>query len=187
MAETKSLVFHETSGTLGNILTFTRKKSGKVIMGAKRRLSDTPPTDKQLEIRGKFKKATAYASAVLKDPVKKALYQAKAKGDESAYNVATRDAFNAPEIGDVDTAAYTGQAGQLIRIKATDDFEVAGVQVKITSAAGIVVEYGPAVLDADSLDWLYATTTVNDVPAGSKITITAVDRPANQTVKDVLI
>ena len=146
-----------------------------------------PATDKQKEVKAKFKTSIVYGKSVMKDPALKAQYAAAAKKDESAYNVAVRDAFKAPEVQSVTTDLYTGQIGSTITVRAIDDFRVASVRVKITTAAGVVVEQGDAVLQANGLDWLYTATALNDAVAGSKIRASAKDLPANETVMEVVM
>lgn len=55
-------------------------------------------------------------------------------------NVAVADFFNAPNIQEIDVSAYTGQIGSVIRVRATDDFNVNDVFVHITNADGSLVE-----------------------------------------------
>ena len=79
---------------------------------------------------------------------------------------------------------YTGEEGSTIRIKATDDFEVADVQVKIANADGTLVEVGNAVLQSDGLFWLYTATKLNESLQGDKITVTVSDIPGNNTIEE---
>jgi hypothetical protein len=186
MAKTKNNIFMTgLSGTVGKQMTLTQKK-GETIVGKKRGPSSIPATDNQLDVQSKFKIASKYALAAIQDPVKKAAYAAAAKNNQSAYNVALADAFKAPEIKSINVTAYHGQPGDIIVTRAIDDFKVAAVHVLILTAAGGLVEQGNAVLSDNGLDWKYIATTVNDVPVGSKIRVTATDLPANETVMEAL-
>lgn len=187
MAKSDAMVWRESSGTVGKELTITKRKSGKIQIGKHRKKSSVPATEKQLEIQRRFKNSSIYARAAMKNPDVKAEYQAAAKDDQSAYNLALRDAFKAPEITLVNTAEYTGAIGSKITVRAFDDFRVASVKVKIANAAGEVLEQGDALLQDNALDWIYTATVLNDVLLGSVITVSAKDLPANEAVKEVVV
>lgn len=81
--------------------------------------------------------------------------------------------------------AASRQVGSIIRIKVTDDFKVAKVQVKITNPDGSLVEVGDAVTEKDNeLYWLYTAIKLNESPVGDKITVTALDTPGNNTIEE---
>ncbi len=91
------------------------------------------------------------------------------------------DFLNAPVVDQIDVSAYNGKAGDTLRITASDDFEVAGVEVAIHDTGGAVLEHGAATA-ADG-HWNYVTTA--DLPPGQPISIevTATDRPGHKTTK----
>lgn len=66
-------------------------------------------------------------------------------------------------------------------IRATDDFEVVTVMVKIENADGSLVEEGNAI--NNGAEWIYTATALNADLSGDKITITASDHPNNLTEK----
>jgi tRNA(Phe) wybutosine-synthesizing methylase Tyw3 len=187
MANAKNNIFMTgLSGTVGRQMTLSQKK-GDTIVGKKRGASSIPATDNQLDIQDRFKIASKYALAAIQNPVIKAAYAAAAKNNQSAYNVALADAFKAPEIKSISTTAYHGLVGDIITIRAVDDFKVETVQVVITTAAGVFVEQGNAVLTDNGLDWKYTATSLNGAAAGSKIRVTAKDLPANETVMEAVV
>ena len=187
MAKTKNNIFMMgLSGTIGKQMTLTQKKADTIV-GKKRGSSSIPPTDSQLDIQDRFKLAIKYALAAIANPVTKAAYAAAIQGNQSAYNVAMADAFQAPEIKSVNTAEYHGHAGDIITIRAVDDFKHTSVRVRINTAAGAFVEFGNAVADENGLDWKYTALSENANLAGSKIIVSAYDLPANETVKEVVI
>jgi len=73
--------------------------------------------------------------------------------------------------------------GSKIEVKATDDFKVKSVKVRIDDAAGTLVEEGLAVPDADGLHWSFTATRANAVLTGDKVTVSVTDMPDNLTVK----
>lgn len=173
------------SGTVGRQMTLSQK-AGDTIVGKKRGSSSIPATESQLDVQDKFKIASMYAKAAIEDPATKAIYEAIARPNQSAYNVALADAFSAPEIKKINTAGYTGKPGDIITIRVVD-FKVTKVLVLITTADGVMIEMGNATLPAASLDWKYTVLEANSTLSGTRIVVTAMDLPANETVKEVVI
>src|SRR3974390_1474980 len=118
------------SGSVGKLLTF-RQRSGKTIVGKVRRKSSGLPTEKAQAVMTRFKSSIGYAKIAIKDPGTKHLYKAVTSPDQSAFNLAFRDAFMVPKVEKIDTTNYHGAAGERITIRATDDFKVTGVTVSI--------------------------------------------------------
>ena len=183
----KNILLQGISGTVGKILTVTQRPSGKTVLGAKRGRSRKKPTEKQIAIQERFKLAVKYAQAVLEDPILLPFYEKLAGPDQSAFNMAFADGMKPPEIKDVSTVNYLGQVGDTIIIRAIDTFRVVAVKVTIRNAVGDQVEQGNAILQANGLDWLYTATVANNELPGTKITVTAIDTPANATIKEVII
>lgn len=183
MAKTKNNIFmFGHSGTIGKQMTLSQK-AGDTIIGKKRGSSNIPATPDQLEIQDRFKISSLYAQAAIKVPETKAAYAAKAKNGQSAYNVAFADAFTPPEIKSINRAGYFGHAGDTIIVRAVDYFKVVAVVVKISNAAGVMMEQGNAVLQSNGYDWKYTATAEITSLVGHKITVTAIDLPANETVE----
>jgi hypothetical protein len=175
------------SGQVGNLVFRLRKEDGKVFVSAHPSAREGEPSEEQLKVESRFQEAVIYGKSVLADPATKALYKEKAGPGQSAYNVAVADYCSAPDIKEVDLSAYTGQAGTVIKIKATDDFKVVKVHVKIADTAGTLIEEGDAVLNTDGLYWIYTATVFNVSPTGDKITVTAWDLPNNSTVQSAVV
>lgn len=180
MAESKNnVVTHGLSGKI-DLLVF-RQKGNKTFVSKAPRSSTTPSSAAQNQVKQTFQQAVIYGKAINADPAKKTSYQDQAKEGQSAYNVAIADFFNAPDIEEIDVTTYTGNIGSTIVIKATDDFEVKTVHVKIENGDGSLVEQGNAVADAIGLNFTYTATVANASLAGDKITVTAFDNPGNET------
>ena len=103
------------SGTVGQLLTF-RQRGRKTIVQKFRRATNIPPTKKLQSVRMNFASCIAYAKAAINDPAIKALYQASAKDGQTAFNVATSDALNPPEVRNIFTGKYHGSVGDEIKI-----------------------------------------------------------------------
>jgi hypothetical protein len=170
-----NIVMHGLSGTLGDQITVKQDKAGRTIMSVKATYpEDRQFTEQQKAQQEQFKEAAAYAKGAAKvEP----MYAQKAEGTpKSAYNVAMADWFHPPEIADIDLAQWTGQAGQTIRIKASDDMKVSRVTVVITDENDAVLEQGAATA-GDGVWWNYTTTAA--ASGQPKVVVSAADLPGH--------
>jgi len=181
MAYVKANIFTKgTSGTVGDMMNF-RVRKGKTVIAVKRGPNTKPPTEEQQETNERFINASLFAQGAMKDPVIKALYQKAAKGGQTAYNVALRDAMNPPVIGELNISDYQGAVGDLITIKARDVITPKSVTVVIFSQAGTVLEKGDAVINPDDRRfWIYTVTTANAALTGTRVVVTVMDLPGNK-------
>ena len=143
----------------------------------------TPPTPKQKAQQERFKLAAVYGHTALADPATGALYRARAKAKgQPVFSVAVADFFRLPAVEEINLSTYTGKTGEAIKIRASDDFQVAGVGVRILDAAGATLEQGAATVTGDGA-WTYTATT--NLPDGQQVVIevTATDRPGHKTTK----
>lgn len=180
----RNIIFTGASGKLGDIVF--RQVNGKTIIAKRPRKTKvmSPAQERQRE---RFSQAVAYAREQTSDPATRDEY-ARGINDckPSAYNVAFADFMTAPKIHEVDTRAYAGKRGNPIRIKATDDFKVISVEVKIINAAGAQVECGHAWQRSKS-QWHYNAQQENPILPGTRIIVTALDKPRNEaTMQKVL-
>lgn len=170
------------SGGIGNQLVF-KQVNGETIVAKypNRKGSSTPK-------HNKFAKATVYAKNALQNAALKKVYadQAAKRPGVSAYAMAVADYLKAPIIDHIDTSAYTGvSSGEKISIEVADASKVMTVKVKIVAANNSAVEEGSATLSEGK--WVYTTTAINAALSGSKVLITATDRPGNVTTKEVTL
>ena len=101
-----------------------------------------------------------------------------------AFCLTVADFFNAPSVDEVDLSGYSGQPGDLIVIRASDDFEVADVGVVLSQADGSPIEKGAAVeTPAHSSRWVYTASVEVETGTTVQVMVTAMDRPGNRTVK----
>ena len=171
-------IVEEMSGGFGNIVF--RASKGKTVMCRKPDFSNVEISDNQAEHRERFRQAVAYGRSVMADPDLRAMYeQAADRKDMPIFALTVADFFNAPTIHEVDLSAYTGKAGDLIKVNASDDFGVAKVHVALTQVnGGTPIESGYAVeTAAGSGQWVYTATAA--VPAGTTVNfaVVATDRP----------
>jgi hypothetical protein len=185
MAKQKgNVVTHGLRGKVGGLLVF-RQVDGETIV-SKIPESSKNVTEGQKKHQKRFQQATIYGKSAVSDPQLKELYDAAAKKKKglTAYNVAVADFLNAPDIENVDLSAYTGAAGDEIKIIASDDFAVKAVQVSISNVDGTLIEKGYASQSLGNL-WIYHATQDNNNTDGDKIVITASDIPGNITTEEM--
>ena len=134
----------ELSGMLGESVSL-RKVNGRVVVKNRPRRKMTSTSEALAAVKAKFLEAVAYAKRQMEQPDAREEYAtgitAKIK---SAFGVAFRDYLVAPTVGPIFTIDYHGAIGDLIAVKATDDFMVTKVKIVITDAAGSVIEQGDA-------------------------------------------
>ncbi len=155
-------------------LVVKQDKAGRTIISIKPSYSANREfSDAQKSHQSAFREASAYGQSAQGHP----LYAQKAAGTPmSAYNIAMADWFHAPEVLEIDLSAWSGQAGQIIRIKAIDDVLVTQVLVAIMDGQGALLEQGPATR-ADGLWWEYTTTLT--VSGDLKVRASAQDLPGH--------
>lgn len=172
-----NLLLQAVTGSLGDEITIY-ERNGQIIIAKKRGPSKYPPTIKQLEARYKMKVAAAYAKVIIQDPEIKAYYKSLAGPGQNAYNMAVKDAYQSPEIQNIQFEDTT------VIVRAKNEFRVAEVSVRVLDAQGNLLERGKAVPARNGVDWHYKT---DHLPPNGKVIIVAVDLPGNETVKEVLL
>ena len=125
-----NLAIEGLSGLLGNQLIFKQDRTGRTIVSRKPNFENRVFSADQKKHQSRFQEAAAYAKAAAKtEPIYKELTVGTAK---SAYNVAVGDWFNPPEVREIDLSGYTGEVGEEIRAKVSDDVQVETVKVTIS-------------------------------------------------------
>ena len=145
MAKAKlSPVFDEVRGTYGDMVF--KEVNGHTIWAHKPRKS-AELNAAQVAFTERCLAARDYATFVKKDAPTLALYQEAAKATgKSVYRLCTSDYHNPPQVTDTDLSAYNGQAGDVIKFVARDDFGVVKVIVTLSDAEqGTLIEKGLAV------------------------------------------
>jgi hypothetical protein len=171
-----NLAIEGLSGLLGDQLIFKRDRAGRTIVSRKPNFENRVFSADQKKHQSRFQEAAAYAKAAVKtEPIYAQLAAGTAK---SAYNVAVGDWFNPPEVREIDVRGYTGQAGETIRAKVTDDVRVSQVKIAISTRDDVVIEQGEMSLEQGL--W-YSYTTTTNCPAGMvKVVVTGLDLPNHE-------
>ncbi|RZJ79392.1 MAG: hypothetical protein EOO47_10930 [Flavobacterium sp.] len=175
-------------GKVGNLLVFKNFGNNQTVISKLKKKPKNPTySARQKEVMYKFKEAVTYAKGVVADPDLLAFYQKFAKPGTSAYNLALADFCKSPEIKLIDIDNYLGQTGDIIRIRAIDNFRVVQVKVSIYDEANTLIESGLANLSANSVDWIYLASVSKMNLTSTKIEAEAKDLPGNITVESVTI
>ncbi|MEO7990782.1 MAG: hypothetical protein ABI663_14635 [Chryseolinea sp.] len=175
------------SGKAGN--SVLRRIGNRTILTSKPKARTSEPTAKEKAHQERFKRAAAYAKAKMADPLAKAEYQQVALQKElgNVFAIAVKDFLKPPTIDAIKTDMYTGKVNDMIIIRAFDDFKVVSVKVSIILPNGTAHENGSATYDASTLVWKYTATKANATLAGTKISVIAIDMPANETMGEKVI
>ena len=169
-------LFEKVSGRFGDIIFY--EADGQTLSRTVPRIS-AERSDKQTANSLRFQAAQRYAAKALEDPALKAAYKAACRGHQNPRNLAIRDAMRPPVVESIDLEGYTGKPGQVVRVRATDDFRVAEVKVTMRGPGGELIEEGMAELSSDAGEWRYPTRT--EVASGQSVSVLAVakDNPGN--------
>ena len=178
MARVKNNATDRMSGKVDQFVY--RDRNGKTVASRKPDRSRVQASESQEAQRKRFRMATRYAKSVMDDPQLLALYEERAIGDISAYNLAVKDFMDAPRIEDINPYRYAGNINDKIEIAVDDVSPIATVYVKITKSDGSVVEQGQAVMKS-AISWEYTCTALNAPVIGTIITVTAIDHPGNRS------
>jgi hypothetical protein len=180
-----NVVTHGVSGKIGDLLQF-RQRNGKTII-AKIAARSGKVAPAQQQVRDKFRQAAAYARSVIKNPAIREIYESRASGGITPYNLALKDFFTSPVISGVDLAAYIGDTGNPITITATDDTKVVEVKVQIVESNGNILEEGLASQQGEQDAWVYTASAFNNNPSGSRVVVQVRDLPGNTTTREFVL
>ncbi len=163
------------TGQLGQMVH--RQLWGQHVVSSAPDFSDRQLTDKQTAETDRFKRAGALWRSF--PPEVKAAYAAFGKKlRKPPYALFNCNFSRPPAVDEIDLAQYTGAAGQVIRVRATDFFEVKSVEVTVREAGGSVWESGPATKDElEPGAWLYQTKISLPNPTGLTVEAIAANWP----------
>lgn len=173
-------VLNGVSGKLGNNIVIRQTKLGTIVANKPNR--QKPPSENQVKVRDKFSDAAYYAREEIKVPESLDQYKAAVTARlRSPYAVAIADFLSPPRVRLIDSGAYRGTVGDVIKVRASDDFKVMSVMVIIKSDTGEELERGEATFRGGSQpDWTYAVTVANATLKDCTITAIAKDLPGNE-------
>lgn len=164
-----------------------RTRGDKTIIAQLPKKGEKAASGIQAALKVKFKLAVLYAKKAILNAELKQQYAAAAQGNQTAFNVAFKDAYFGPELSDLRTDAYTGAPGQTIVVQAIDNFLIAAVKLSLYKPDGILIEEGELSADDNGRDWRYTTQQANDAVTGTIVRITAYDLPKNKAVLEAVL
>ena len=160
---------HSVSALRGKIDDWVyRQQNGQTIVTPYRAPKARPASPAQQQARARFQAAHAYATEVLSDPLRRLVYQKLGADRKRPPNALLASNYlTPPVIAQIETSAYRGRAGELIRVVAFDAIAVAAVVVSIRTSEGVPIESGES--SNDHGVWSYRTTA--NAPARSPLQI----------------
>jgi hypothetical protein len=181
-------VMHNTRGIFNKQVVFKERAGRVYVAGPPNTKENRKPTAAQQLVQDRFKAASAYAKAVMGDAELKAAYANVANKRQTAYNIAFKDAYNAPKVTAIFANGYRGGVGDSIIIQAKDDFKVNEVKVSIFNANHELIEEGKASeMSGVKRSWNYTVTQANSTLSGTKLKATAYDIPENEGSLEVTL
>lgn len=173
------------SGGIGEEIVF-RQYRNRTIFSKRPKKSSTVTPDQQ-EARSHFQQAVYYAKTVLLNPTIREDYKTRAKeaGLPSAYVAAVTDFLKDLKLAGIHTDGYLGNVGDPVFITAVDDFKIQQLTVTIQDSSGAVIESGNAVRDLNG--WRYEATQANANRTGTKIIVSAKDRPGKSVSEERIL
>ena len=170
-------VLEQIRGQVGDLVF--KHYGDEVIVGRKPDRSGVLPTETQLEHQERFRQAVLYGRLVMADPQKKAAYEKAAKATgKPLFSLTVADFFTAPVVDEVDLSNYNGAAGDVIVVRAHDDFKVARLLVAVSDTNGAEIERGEAVeTPLSSGRWVYTATSTIAQGTTVRIAVTVSDQP----------
>lgn len=142
-----NIITRGLSGMLGDVIVF-RTLRGKTVMANKPR-KPSRQSELQRTNRSRFRNATAFAHAAMKDPEKKAYYWTKARKLKlpNAYTAAITDYMRRPAVSKVDISKPNGNAhGHLVITASKKEFALSSVEVNFLDKEGISLGTNTATL-----------------------------------------
>jgi hypothetical protein len=180
MAKTnRNFLTYSYSGKVGKQYSLRNRGGKSYITSLPKTRENTLLTERQVEVRKNFQRAMLYARTSNANPALMAEYAAGRREGQTAMNVAFLDAFKGPELSDLRTDGYKGEAGQRIEVQAMDNFRVKSVKFVLIAANGSQLEEGEAVKADNGFQWVYTTQVANPSLPGTIIMVTAADLPNN--------
>ena len=161
-----------------------KQRNGKVYASVKSLGSTKEPSAAQTAHRERFRRAVEYGKFVMSNDSLRPLYEeAAAEKNLPVFSVCITDYMKAPRIDSIDARDYTGQVGNPLQIVASDDFEVARVDVRLSDAdLGTTIESGQAVQNGSG-HWTYIATQAATPGITVQFQVTVLDRPGGSTVQ----
>lgn len=183
----QGIIAGKLRGMIGKELVFRNWEGKTIVAKAPKTRTGKALTPAQEALQERFLLASRYAKSILQDQAMVEGYTAVLKPRQNVYSKAVTDFMSAPVVKQIKTQNYAGTVGEVIIVRALDDFRVTGVRVEIYAADGTLLEQGAAVAQPNGLDWGYTTTQANAAVVGCTVKATATDVPGNEGTLEVIL
>lgn len=164
-------------GRVGNLIF--RRWGEKTVVSAAPGRAKRKWSRLQRSNRERFSIAMAWAREAMKDPEKRRGFQKRAKGMQTAWNVAVSEYMMRPLIEKADVSGYHGKRADQLRVWTGKAFRVSTVIITILTAQGVIIESGTAARDGGTNGWIYFATTHNPNPDDCRIQVKVISRSGN--------
>jgi len=173
-------VLEQLHGKVGGLVF--KKYQDRTIVSEKAQPKQ-PNTPAQQATKQNFRLAALYGKTVMANPEAKAGYAAAAAAKKvPVFSLMVADFLNPPVVDEIDLSAYTGKAGDVIKVRAHDEYRVTGVQVLVRDNNGATLEQGAAQAATDG-SWQYAATVNLAADQHVVIEVDATDLPGHKGIK----
>ena len=127
--------------------------------------------------RRRFRLAVRWAKVQLMDEKKLRYYRKRAKGTQTATNVAIADYMKNLRLSGVDCNNYHGTAGDIIRMTLKKQYGASRVRVYILGPRGVTIETGEAGTTDNGTTWNYRTGPRDPLIRPESITVELIRGP----------
>jgi len=177
---TKNVITKGYHGKFGDQLIF-RFFAGRSVISNVHNYKNKVWSKKQREIRLLFRLAVIWAKEQLRDEKKKRYYKKRAKGAQTANNVAIADYMRNMRVDQFDCNGYKGKPGDSIRVMLRKSFGAASVRFCILGPGGVILESGNSACCDDGITWTYRSTKEDTEMLARRVKVELIRGPVTFT------
>ena len=166
-------------GKLGDQVII-RTWAGRTVVSNIHDYTNAKWTEAQVANRDKFCLAVKWAKSILSNEKVYRYYKKKAKGAQTAYNVAIGDYMKHLKLQS-DFSQYGGAEGGRIRFSLDSIFGASSVTVSLISGGNHVTESGPAKATDNGHAWVYDVKKTDPAKMPSSVSVTLFRGPVPYT------
>ncbi len=180
----KNLLLRHTAGVIGKQQYVKSHGDDEFLILSCPDRSKHVKTPAEKANQDKFNQARRYASAVIKDPERKAFYTPfrLKKRTVTEFNWAVKDFMIGPEILDFNLEGFFGKPGDRILINARDNVKVTRVDCILFHADNTIAEHITAGYGDVDKSWVAICTRAYPDFRSMSIEITAFDQAGNTAI-----
>lgn len=177
---TENVIDRRLHGKFGKFCIF-RTINFKTFMSPYPDYSKRTWSKNQKAVRMRFRDAVIWTRQTLENPGKRRYYQKKAKPGQSVWNAGVGDYMKKPQINLIDVQGYKGRKGDVIHIKARDNYLIKTVMITLLNAMGVEIESFLIPNLTNFVNWEYKAMEPNPDWQGGRVVVRVTDSPGNVT------